>query len=410
MNRKVHPACRIAFLALFCAAVSTASLADDSLAVHVLTSGPGSHIFTRFGHTALVTEDRQTGIRKVYNFGEFDFRQTNLSLKFVLGQVQYWVALSSYESMVRSHKIANRKLTLQSLNLSPVQTKRLVNQLNHSTRPEKRSYRYNHFTNNCCTKVRDLLNDVTDGAVFRASQRLGRSYRYWVDKYLDGLPLPKHAVSFALGLQADKPQMSWQEQFLPEILSKSLDGIRLDPDGRPLVRERKDLVSGRPSAYPEKTPAGQYSIPAVLVLLMVVCFLPPIFARNRSVSARLLGAGLVCWGLVAGVSGSALVLLFLAKNQSAYYNLNLLAYPVFHLWLVAPGLGLFLRAGLKERIRVFALWYLVCSAVVVLICLALKLGPVKQENGVFCAYALGCDLLALAAIGLFSPPKGKYGV
>src|SRR5690606_22147750 len=66
-------------------------VAGSELTVYVMTMGPGEFVWERFGHNAIWIHDeaRQTDV--AYNWGLFSFDQEGFILRFLRGQMDYWM-------------------------------------------------------------------------------------------------------------------------------------------------------------------------------------------------------------------------------------------------------------------------------------------------------------------------------
>src|SRR4051812_2221318 len=102
-----------AYLALFFTLLftPTASFAQvplsDMATVSLLTCGPGNELYSVFGHTAIRVHDPLRGMDVVYNYGTFDFDTPNFYLKFVKGDLKYFVSASSYDDFVYTYQYYN---------------------------------------------------------------------------------------------------------------------------------------------------------------------------------------------------------------------------------------------------------------------------------------------------------------
>ncbi len=74
---------------------------------------------------------------------------------------------------LQQYRHAGRGVSVQWLDLEPAQASALADALAERARPENARYRYDYFTANCATQVRDALDDALDGAL--QSQLAGRS-------------------------------------------------------------------------------------------------------------------------------------------------------------------------------------------------------------------------------------------
>src|SRR5450432_1443119 len=88
-NRQPAP-----FIALLFALAITTNIAvaeeapqhGANLDVALLTFGPGTQVWERFGHNAILIRDRSGGVENLYNYGIFDFDQEDFFLNFARGR------------------------------------------------------------------------------------------------------------------------------------------------------------------------------------------------------------------------------------------------------------------------------------------------------------------------------------
>jgi len=390
-------------------ATPAAALADrgggrddgDRFQVHVLTMGQGDELFTRFGHIAMMVDDRQARTRRVYNFGTFDFEDPDLRIKYARGFLTYWLSVDSYAEVVRHYRWMNRELTVRTLDLTPEQAAEIARRLEINARPENRDYAYRHYLDNCCTRIRDLLDDVLGGAISkgRDEEPTGRTFRYWTDRALDGLPVMQAIILFSLGPAIDRPITRWDEQFLPEVLAEDLDAIRIGPEQRPLVKRRRVMVERRGPAVGVVVPTWERAVSIGTIAALALLLGLPLLLGRRRIGARIAGAGLFLWGLLGGLGGLMLVLYWtITQHTDTHWNENLLVWPVLHLWLVGPALKLIFTARLKERTARFLGWYLIAALGLIALDALLKTGPFIQGNWGPILWAALCDGAALACL------------
>src|ERR1041385_6325703 len=70
----------------------------DSLSISVLTYGPGSSAFDKFGHQAIRVRDSATRSDQVYNFGTYSFSGSMVIPKFVMGRALYSLSRRGYRA------------------------------------------------------------------------------------------------------------------------------------------------------------------------------------------------------------------------------------------------------------------------------------------------------------------------
>ena len=98
----------------------------SQLTVYLMTMGPGRLVWERFGHNAIWIHDPAASPDQAYNYGLFDFRQQNFVLRFIKGQMWYWMDGFPAETYVRTYRRDNRSVYLQELNLPPAARRELV--------------------------------------------------------------------------------------------------------------------------------------------------------------------------------------------------------------------------------------------------------------------------------------------
>ena len=385
---------------LAASAVGAAPVEGGRYKIHVLTVGQGDELFARFGHIGVVVDDNEAKARKVYNFGTFDFEDPALQVKYARGDLIYWVSIASYRGIIGFYQYDNREATLRTLALSPEQAELVATRLDVNARPENRNYQYRHYLDNCCTRIRDLIDSATGGAIRKGRDEAptGRTYRDWTRRALGGMPIYSAVILYSLGPAIDRPITRWDEEFLPSVLSEDLDATRL-PDGRPLVESSRALLRRRGPAVGAETETLDIVVLAALGVVLAFGLVVPLLSRRRGLANRALGVGLTFYGLIAGLGGLMLVLYWAATTHyDTHYNENLLVTPATHLLLLGPGLKLLFTGRLGARTRRFLELYAAAALGVVFLDLALKLGPFIQDNTGVIAFAAFADAALLTGL------------
>jgi hypothetical protein len=300
------------------------------LTVSVMTMGPGAMVWERFGHNAIWIHDPIRGTDLTYNFGLFDFRQQNFILRFVRGQMWYWMAGFPAEQYLEEYKRNNRSVWVQELDLSPRARLQLQEFLAWNALPENRFYHYDYYRDNCSTRVRDAIDRVVGGAVRRATEAVpvGASYRFHTQRLTANDPLIYTGLLLALGEGVDRPLTAWEEMFLPLKLREHLRGVTIaGPDGhpKPLVKSERTISLSTAPSPPDAPPDW---LPAYLLLGSTIGALAWVLSRGarRNAVAR---AGFLFvvagWAVLVGLAGTVLAGLWgLTDQVMAYRNEYLL--------------------------------------------------------------------------------------
>ena len=372
-------------------APSAPSVQDDPFMVQVVTFGPGSHPFTKFGHNAIRVVDKSKGTDVVYNFGTFAFDSPRMIVDFLQGRLRYWLSRSRTVSTMNGYRRENRDIELQDLDLSPAEKRQLSLRLEQNALPAHREYRYDYFRDNCSTRVRDALDGVMGGRLRPSAREPGTmSLRaHALRMAADNLPLYL-GLLIVLGPSTDRPIDQWAEAFLPEMLERTLRGATLDArDGpaRPLVKaERVVFTSSRPPVRREP-PLRWPAFLGVGVLSGLVLFLCGRLG-SRFVLARLVfGVVIALVGAVAGGIGCFLVGAWaLTPHEVVYRNQNILLFSPFAITLAVLGFGAAIgRPGAKRKVFLVAAWALGLATAAC----GWKLLPwSRQDNGALIALML----------------------
>lgn len=319
------------------AAPATPSNPPPAPRIGVVTMLPGEVFFERFGHDALVVMDPASGQATSYNFGFFDPSEPDFISNFVRGRMMYYLVALPLDEDLAQYRDVGRGASIQWLDLPPAQASALATALAERAKPENARYRYDYFTANCATMVRDSLDQAMGGAL--QSQLAGRSRgnTYRSESVRLASPSPWMWLGFDLGLgpNADQPLSRWQEAFVPMRLADSLREAR-NSEGRPLVQAEQELLPQRLPPEPKEKQRSWW--PWLLVGLVVGAGL---YAARRK--PRLIGAFALPFWLFCGVAGGLLTYLWgFSEHQAAWANRNLLLLSPLALLLI-PGAWSLLR-------------------------------------------------------------------
>jgi hypothetical protein len=195
--------------------------------ISILTSGPGSQLYTLFGHTALRVREVQSGTDQVYNFGTFDEDTDGFYLKFLAGTLNYQISRTTYQQYMAEYIADNRWVFEQQVLAGSVALQLMADSLEKLLLPENRNYLYGFFTNNCSTRVFDLVlfyaqNQVPPDTLLKP---VGHTYRQALRPYIVGYEWLNVGINLLLGPFADQPMSLLQSTFLPENLMHVASGV-----------------------------------------------------------------------------------------------------------------------------------------------------------------------------------------
>lgn len=214
------------FLVLLCSFKAFAQIPlSDKAQVSLLTCGSGEELYSVFGHTAIRIYDPANNIDIVFNFGTFDFDTPNFYLKFVKGDLQYFVSVSSYKDFVYTYKYYNRDVFEQFLNLTPIQKQLISDELISRLSEDKKYYTYKFIDRNCTTMVADIINQYA-GKISLKNTDSGKTYREIIYSYLyEDHFYENLGINLMFGAKTDQ---ILDKLFLPKQLMEGINNTETD--------------------------------------------------------------------------------------------------------------------------------------------------------------------------------------
>lgn len=304
-----------------------------ALRLGVLVMEPGEQFWERFGHDAILVEDRAAGTATSYNFGFFDLTEPGFVANFMRGEMRYYLVALPLADDLTAYRESGRGVTVQWLDLDPAQARTLAAQLAANARPENARYRYDYYLDNCSTRVRDALDRALGGELRRQLSGRSRGHSWRSESVRLAWPAKWMAFGFHVGLAgiADKPLSRWDEAFIPMRLRESLREAHR-ADGGPLVQSEQVLLPHRISLPPAEAP--RWRVPALFAGLALALGITLLGRRH----ARLLaGLALPAW-FVAGVAGALMAYIWFGTAHFAGHgNENLLLLSPLCLALLPGG-------------------------------------------------------------------------
>jgi hypothetical protein len=264
--------------------------------VELITMGQGPELFEKFGHAALcLVYDQGKRTTVCYNYGTTDFDSVvPLFWGFLRGESLFWVSTSTRGRMMAHYRASDRTVWRQILPLPPEKAIELAGLLAENARDENRYYKYHHYRDNCSSRLRDLLDRVTGGALSAASSTEHPSFRELSRRGFAGDTGLLLISDLMLGRVTDERPTTFEAMFLPDVL-------RVEVEAR-LGAEPVVLYERRGAAFPHDPGMGGRWLWIVLAL----AFAAPAALWRRSGRGRLVLAasvmplallGLLLWGV-----------------------------------------------------------------------------------------------------------------
>ena len=313
---------------------------SENTTISILTCGRGSELYSTFGHTALRIKDEVNQLDVVYNYGMFDFRDENFYLKFVKGDLQYFMNATSFEDFILEYQMDEREVLEQKISLTIQQKQELFNLLNENLFSAEKYYTYKFINRNCTTKVADKLSDRYKKITFEKVDDKTISYRQLLYPYFDNYFWYKLGINIVFGLKTDA---SAEKLFLPIELLHSIEKAEID--GKSIVVSQKNIVEG-------KTIVPKFSFFNSIYVIILSLFIILLLNSKPLFNTYL---------FFSGVLGLLLCLLGLySQHEELLWNYNALLYnPLF---IIIP----FIKESLLKKISVTSLIMLLIYCVFML--------------------------------------------
>jgi len=348
--------------------------------IGVMTMQPGEIFFERFGHNAIVVDDPAAPRPVSYNFGFFDLDEPGFIGRFVQGDMRYRLVALPVQDDLAYYREVGRGVSIQWLDLSPGEAHAIADALALNARPENARYRYDYFTDNCSTRVRDALDRALGGGLRKQleSRSAGDTFRSEAVRLASPATWMWLGFDVGLGPYADRPLSRWEDAFVPMRLAASLREAK-NTQGRPLVASESIVLPHRLPPEPPDTQRRWWPwLLAGLALAMAIRWA----ARNRP---RTLGAIALPFWALCGVLGLVLAFLWCCTaHHSGWANRNLLLFSPLCL-LMVPGAWAKVRGGTSTR---FHRAVRLVVAVGALVALVLQLVPGAQVQAPWIALLL----------------------
>jgi hypothetical protein len=356
----------------------------EYLQIKLVTIDPGDELTMWWGHTALIVEDLRFHTSLFYNYGIFSFEQENFMRNFAMGRLIFWVGAWNTEGALNYYKSLDRTIRMQILDFPPERRLQLARFLDQNVLPQNRQYLYNHYDDNCSTRIRDLIDKMVDGQLAQSCGQAGRMtlrqhtrrhthQHFWMDLLL----------MFLMNDTIDKPVTRWQEMFLPTELERNVQNLTLaDSSGvcRKLVAENLLFFEGS-----ERPPVPEFAPqhwPVTLALggflAMLGLYLAFLYQNQAAAGKYLFGIYHGLLGLICGLAG--LALFFMANftdHTVTYHNENLYLANPLTLLLIFSGMAIIRNGPLKQK---FTLYLSCVLAALSILALAFKVFPAYDQD------------------------------
>lgn len=261
--------------------------------IELYTFGRGELIFEKFGHTALCINYNEDGRETVcFNYGVTDFNEGPTMIWGFLRSVQkFWVDPESWSDMIGFYQDEDRDIYEQVLPLSPEQARAIERELLTSLDEANRYYHYDHFFNNCTTRLRDMIDRASGGALHAGSDKpYPLTFRQIGERGLAGLPQLFAIADFVVGRQADDTPTLWQAMFHPDVLRQHVTtSLGVQP---------RIVYKRHAEPFPTTGPSWRWQMLAIALVFTLPLLVATWRRRGERIALAWATLYLTLWGLI----------------------------------------------------------------------------------------------------------------
>ena len=202
-------------------------LISEKPIINLVTMGVGGLIWERHGHIALCISYDNPADDICFNYGIGDFHHPlRMGWGFFRANGAFWVGKQYPREMLSIYRNADRTIWVQPLPLTKEQKDKILAKLEFDVLEENKHYSYDHLWDNCTTRVRDIIDDATGGALSKMSNKTdGRTYRELAREGFFGLPsswIPLILTDISMGRVSDQVPNYYQRMFLPDYMREAV--------------------------------------------------------------------------------------------------------------------------------------------------------------------------------------------
>ena len=213
--------------------------------ISIVTAGPGTDLYSAFGHSALRIKDPLLQLDIIYNYGVFDFNAPNFEINFVKGNLYYTLARYDFKHFLQTYKNEKRWIKQQVLNLTLKEKQAYFLFLEKNAKPENAVYSYDPYFNNCATILRDITTTILGDKVSfnEIETEKDQTLRGLMNKEIQWNTWGNFGINLIAGTILDKKATYAQYMYLPDYIYSAFKDATLFVKNQPekLVK-REDIL------------------------------------------------------------------------------------------------------------------------------------------------------------------------
>ncbi|RZP00923.1 MAG: DUF4105 domain-containing protein [Flavobacteriales bacterium] len=297
--------------------------------ISVLTIGPGSSLSDSFGHSAIRVQDKSKNYDLVFNYGVYDFNDPNFYSNFIKGYLNYSLGVSYYKDFRSSYISNNRSIKEQVLLLPDVLNRKIADRLIFNSKPENKNYRYDYFSNNCSTIIKDIIDESLIDYDYENDyvvQNKGKNtYRNLIYENINKNSWGSLGIDICLGSYIDQEIDVKKNTFLPEYLFEYLNSSYYkhpDLSNKIKLVKKNNFINYENKEFKNLNSNNLFYSP-LFIFIIISSFL--LFLSLRDLNNKVIHLILQSTHIITSAIGFLLLFLwFFTDHFTSAYNYNLL--------------------------------------------------------------------------------------
>ena len=297
--------------------------------ISVLTIGPGSSLSDSFGHSAIRVQDKSKNYDLVFNYGVYDFNDPNFYSNFIKGYLNYSLGVSYYKDFKSSYISNNRSIKEQVLLLPDALNKKIADRLIFNSKTENKNYRYNYFSNNCSTIIKDIIDesliDYDYENDYVVEKKGKNTYRNLIYENINKNSWGSLGIDICLGSYIDQEIDVKKNTFLPEYLFEYLNSSYYkhpDLSNKIKLVKKNNFINYENKEFQNLNSNNLFYSP-LFIFIIISSFL--LFLSSRDLNNKVIHLILQSTHIITSAIGFLLLFLwFFTDHFTSAYNYNLL--------------------------------------------------------------------------------------
>lgn len=318
---------KIFTILFFFSTVLTAETKD--YVISVLTIGPGSSLSDSFGHSAIRVQDKSKNYDLVFNYGVYDFNDPNFYSNFIKGYLNYSLGVSYYKDFKSSYISNNRSIKEQVLLLPDVLNRKIADRLIFNSKPENKNYRYDYFSNNCSTIIKDIIDesliDYDYENDYIVENKGKNTYRNLIYENINKNSWGSLGIDICLGSYIDQEIDVKKNTFLPEYLFEYLNSSYYkhpDLSNKIKLVKKNNFINYENKEFQNLNSNNLFYSPLFIFIIISIFLL---FLSLRDLNNKAIHLILQSTHIITSAIGFLLLFLwFFTDHFTSAYNYNLL--------------------------------------------------------------------------------------